>query len=137
MNIRSVGKEAVEQLPSRFGVVVVKVHRPQMVVKLRYEGWIEFELLDQDAGVVIPGEGGPHVHLGIYETNVLQRHDRVRDLFCPVFATRLNHSARKSVERDVENMSPLAGKPGGKPPKLVMMLEKQHFMPRLSEHVGA
>ena len=98
---------------------------------------VQAELLDQDPGVVLAGEGRPDVHFRVYEADVLELHDRVGDLPGPVLAAGLDHSNREPVQRDVEDVAPLAREPGGQAAVLVVVLEQEHAVARLREHVGA
>jgi hypothetical protein len=64
-------------------------------------------------------------------------HDRVGDLPRPVLAARLDHPDRKAVQRDIEDVAALAREPGRQPAELVVVLEQEHAVARLGEHVGA
>jgi hypothetical protein len=130
-------EETLKQIARRFRVVVVVVHRPQVVVEPFDRFRRQLELLDQHPGVVVPGERGPDVHLRVHEPNILKLDNGIRNFPSPVFATGLDHAARETVQRDVKNVPPFAREPRRQAPELVMVLQQQHPVARLREDVRA
>jgi hypothetical protein len=100
-------------------------------------GFFEPEFLHEHARVVLAREGRPHIHLRVDEADILQLHDQIGDLLRPVLPAGLDHPDRKAVERNIEDMPALAGEPGGQPAKLVVMLEEEHAVAGLREHICA
>ena len=70
VHVGSAREEAIQHLPRRLGVVVVIIHRPQVVVESLYLSALQFKLVDEHARVIFAGERRPDVHLRIYETDV-------------------------------------------------------------------
>ena len=137
MHIRAPGKERFKHLTRGLRVVIIEVHRPQVIVKAFNFGTIDLEVVDQNIGKIITFERRPHIHLWIDEAYVIELVDRISDFLGPILTAGLDHAVGKAVQGNVKNVPTRALKPCGEPTKLIMVFEQQHLVAVLREVVRA
>ena len=126
----------LQHLPRRLRVVVVEIHRPQVVEEPFHGRRRHLETLDQQAREVRPVVGRLQGELRIHEPDALQLDNGIGDVLRPVFADRFDHADRETVQRDVEDMAAFPGKPRGQAAQLVVMFEQQDLVSAFGEAVG-
>ena len=89
------------------------------------------ELLDHDAREIRTIKSRSHIEIRINETHVLQLVNAIGNFFRPIATGRLNHAVRKTMERDIKNMSTGAFEECGESAQLIMMLHQQNFAAKL------
>ena len=136
VHVRPPGEKPFEHLPRGLGVVVVVVHRPQVVVEGFDLGRGQLELFNQDAGVVFARERGPHIHLRIHEPHVFELVDGVGDFLGPVAPAALDHTAGKAVQRNIKNVPAFAGEPRREAAELIVVFEQEDFVAGLGQDIG-
>ena len=72
----------------------------------------------------------------VVEADVLELDDRIGNLAGPVAAAALDHADRETVQRDIEDVAPLALEPSGHAAELIMVLQQKHRVPGLGQRVG-
>jgi len=94
------------------------------------------KIIVQNIRKILPIEGRPDIEIRIDKPDILELRDQVGDFLGPILAAGLDHTGRKTMQRNIKNMPPFSFKPRGQSAPLVMMLQQQHRMPQLRQIVG-
>ena len=137
MDIVAAREKLVQQIASSPLIVVVEIHLTQVYVKRLHLLASHFEFLDQDIRKIFPVKSRPHIELRIDEPHVLQLMNRIGNLLRPILAARLDHAIRKSMKRNIEDVTPRTFEPGSQAAVLIMMLQQQHRMSTFRQYICA
>ena len=95
-----------------------------------------WKIFGEELCKVLAIEGRGQREHRVVESHTFQLHDRVRDLLSPVASTAFDHADRKTVQRDVEDVTAGAFEPRGHATEFVVLFEQADTTPLAGQDVG-
>ena len=116
-------------------LVIVEVHPGESGEECLYSlGW-NFEEVDKFCFEISGIKGGLQMKLGIIKYYAFELNNSVCNSLIPVLAAGLDHTIRKSVKGDIEDM-PISQEVGSESAEHEVLLQQEYFAPEFCESVG-